>query len=36
MYHFKGLYEIDVEASRRERKITYNRIATRVQTYQAL
>ena len=32
MYHFKGLYEVDVEESRRARRITYNRIATRVQT----
>lgn len=35
MYHFKGVYEVDVEASRRDRTITYNRIATRVQTYRA-
>ena len=34
-YRFKGLYEVDVEASRRKKAITYNRIATRVQTYTA-
>ena len=33
MYRFKGLYEVDVEASRRTGTITYNRTATRVQTY---
>ena len=33
MYRFKGLYEVDVEASRRTETITYNRTATRVQTY---
>ncbi len=32
-YRFKGLYEVDVEASRREKTIIYNRTATRVQTY---
>ena len=32
-YRFKGLYEVDVEASRRKKAITYNRTATRVQTY---
>ena len=33
MYRFKGLYEIDVEKSRRTMTITYRRTARRVRTY---
>lgn len=36
LYRFKGLYEIDPEASLASSIITYRRIASRVKTYSAL
>ena len=33
MYRFKGLYEADVEETRRAHTVTYRRTATRVKTY---